>query len=273
MKLLIAGGDARAAYAAAEAYRRALDVSAFGLENSPLDFPRAQPEAFSQADAVLMANPWRTPFPGPFGAPCDVEELAARLRPDARLILPDALQRPASFTRSFRCLSDDESYLLQNARLTAEGALSVLLQRAAFSLQEAKALIIGYGRIGSALSRLLEALGCRVSICARRAQTRRLARENGLGAQDFDLLDDTLPESDLIVNTVPHAVLNETLLSKISRRAVLIDVSSAPYGFSLEQALALGLNASRENNLPGRVCPQTAGCIQLETFLSLISSS
>lgn len=273
MKLLIAGGDARAAYAAAEANRRALDVSAFGLENSPLDFPRAQPEDFSQADAVLMANPWRTPFPGPLGAPCDWEGLIARLRPDAHLILPDALQKPASFARSFRCLSDEESYLLPNARLTAEGALSVLLQRAAFSLQGARALIIGYGRIGSVLAQMLEALGCRVRICARRAQTRRLARQNGLGAQDFDLLGDTLPDCELIVNTVPHAVLNEALLSRISRRAVLIDVASAPYGFSLEQALALGLDASRENNLPGRVCPQTAGRIQLETFLSLISSS
>ena len=57
MKLLIAGGDARAAHAAREAARRGLNVSALGLENSLLDFPRASWDDVSRADAVLMANP------------------------------------------------------------------------------------------------------------------------------------------------------------------------------------------------------------------------
>ena len=101
MKLLIAGGDARAAYAAQEADRRALAVSALGLENSPLDFPRASWEDVSQADAVLMANPWRTPFPGPLGEAIDAAALMNALRPDARLVFPDVLKMPASFTRSW----------------------------------------------------------------------------------------------------------------------------------------------------------------------------
>ena len=119
MKLLIAGGDARAAYAAQEADRRALAVSALGLENSPLDFPRASWEDVSQADAVLMANPWRTPFPGPLGEAIDAAALMNALRPDARLVFPDVLKMPASFTRAHLCLSDGEDYLRKNAVLTA----------------------------------------------------------------------------------------------------------------------------------------------------------
>ena len=53
---------------------------------------------------------------------------------------------------------------------------------------------------------------------------------------------------------------------------MLIDVSSAPYGFSLDDALSLGLNAARENNLPGRYCPLSAGIVQLDTFLELIGA-
>ena len=61
-------------------------------------------------------------------------------------------------------------------------------------------------------------------------------------------------------------------LKLIQKSAVLIDVASAPYGFSLDDALLLGLNAARENNLPGRYCPMSAGIVQLDAFLNLIAS-
>lgn len=258
MKLLIAGGDARAAYAAHEAERRALSVSALGLENSPLSFPRASWEDVSQADAVLMANPWRTPFPGPLGKAIDADALIAALRPGTRLVFPDVLKKPASFARTHLCLSDSEDYLRKNAVLTAEGALHALMSRAAFSLQGARALIIGYGRIGRDTALRLRDLGCTVCACARREESRALGGRLGW--------------AELIVTTVPGRVMEKSDLQLIQKSAVLIDVASAPYGFSLDDALALGLNAARENNLPGRYCPMSAGIVQLNAFLDLIGA-
>ena len=272
MKLLIAGGDARAAYAAQEADRRALAVSALGLENSPLDFPRASWEDVSQADAVLMANPWRTPFPGPLGEAIDAAALMNALRPDARLVFPDVLKMPASFTRAHLCLSDGEDYLRKNAVLTAEGALHALMSRAAFSLQGARALVIGYGRIGRDTALRLRDLGCTVCACARREDSRALARADGLFACGFGALGGRLGWAKLIISTVPGRVMERSELKLIQKSAVLIDVASAPYGFSLDDALLLGLNAARENNLPGRYCPMSAGIVQLDAFLNLIAS-
>lgn len=270
MKLLIAGGDARAAYAAAQGARRGLDISALGLEKSPLSFSRADLSDVSRFDAVLMANPWRSAFPGPLGAPIDSERLIELLRPDAALILPDVLQRPDSFTRPVRCLSDSEAYLLKNARLTAEGTLSLLMNRSERALCTQRALLIGYGRIARALGQLLKGAGCIVCIAARRSEARRLAREDGLVACSINALGDMLPHFDLIVNTAPHQLLDDALLTRLDRECLLIDVASAPYGFSLEAARSLGLQAARENNLPGRCCPQTAGEIQLDAFLELL---
>ncbi len=272
MKLLIAGGDARAAYAAHEAERRALNVSALGLENSPLSFPRASWEDVSQADAVLMANPWRTPFPGPLGKAIDADALINALRPNACLVFPDVLKKPVSFTRPHLCLSDSEDYLRKNATLTAEGALHALMSRAAFSLQGARALIIGYGRIGRDTALRLRDLGCTVCACARREESRALARADGLFACGFGALGGRLGWAELIVTTVPGRVMETGELKLIQKSAVLIDVASAPYGFSLDGALALGLNAARENNLPGRYCPMSAGIVQLNAFLDLIGA-
>lgn len=273
MKLLIAGGDARAAYAAAEAARRGLDIAALGLEKSTLSFPRAELGDAALFDAVLMANPWRSAFPGPLGAPLNADELLSRLRPDAALVLPDALQKPASFTRPMRTLSDSEAYLLKNARLTAEGTLSILMNRSEGALCAQRALILGYGRIGRALGRLLKATGGTVCAATRRSETRRMAREDGLIACGMDALGEVMPHFDLIINTVPHRVIDDDDLTRLDRQCLLIDVASAPYGFSLEKALSLKLQAARENNLPGRCCPQTAGEIQLDTFLELLRTA
>ncbi len=272
MKLLIAGGDARAAHAACEAARRGLDVSALGLENSPLDFPRASWDDVSRADAVLMANPWRTPFPGALGEAIDADALMNALRGDAQLVFPDALNMPASFSRPHLCLSQREDYLRKNAALTAEGALNALMNRAVFSLQNARALVIGYGRIGRGTALRLRDMGCTVCACARREESRALARSDALFACGFGALGGRLGWADLIVSTVPGRVMERSDLRLIRRSAVLIDVSSAPYGFSLDDALSLGLNAARENNLPGRYCPLSAGIVQLDAFLELIGA-
>ena len=272
MKLLIAGGDARAAYAACEAAARGLDVSAFGLDKSPLEFPRALWEDAAKADAVLMANPWRAAFPGPLGDAIDADALINALRPTAQLVFPDVLMRPASFTRPHLCLSDSEDYLRKNAALTAEGTLHALMNRAAFSLQNARALVIGYGRIGRDTALKMRDLGCKVCACARREESRALARADGLFACGFGALGGRLGWADLIVTTVPGRILERSELALIKKSAVLIDVASAPYGFSPEDAQALGLNAARENNLPGRYCPQSAGIVQLDAFLKLVGA-
>lgn len=47
-------------------------------------------------------------------------------------------------------------------------------------------------------------------------------------------------------------------LSRVSRNAVVIDLSGAPYGLDLDAAKRLGLNARRESALPGRYAPESA---------------
>ena len=151
MKLLIAGGDARAAYAAHEAERRALSVSALGLENSPLSFPRASWEDVSQADAVLMANPWRTPFPGPLGKAIDADALIAALRPGTRLVFPDVLKNPPILILDEATSALDsvtEARIQRSFDELAQGRTSLIIAHRLSTIRNAnRILVVENGRI------------------------------------------------------------------------------------------------------------------------------
>ncbi|MCD8117543.1 MAG: hypothetical protein LUE21_10625 [Oscillospiraceae bacterium] len=64
----------------------------------------------------------------------------------------------------------DEIYMIENAALTAEGALELLMRRSSRALMGAEALVAGYGRIGRFLAGMLSSLGVRVTVAARKPE-------------------------------------------------------------------------------------------------------
>lgn len=77
---------------------------------------------------------------------------------------------------SFYDYAKDEALLLQNAELTAEAALALLLERLPGPLAGSRILLCGFGRIGKLLARKLKALGADVTVSARKVQALELAR-------------------------------------------------------------------------------------------------
>ncbi len=157
----------------------------------------------------------------------------------------------------------DEAYLRENAHLTAEGALHAAACRMKRALLGSQCLVIGYGRIGKALTGLLRGLGAGVAVAARREESRREAGENSVPIPFIPIL---LPRMDAVFNTVPAPILTEKELRRVKPGCVLIDLASAPHGIDLEAAEALGLRAFLESGLPGRYCPLSAA----ETLLNYI---
>ena len=88
----------------------------------------------------------------------------------------------------------DETYLLENAKLTAEGAVFFAMQKTSIALRDARCLVIGYGRIGKELTHHLRSFGADVTVAARRPERSRrkqfvdfwnavCLRKNGLGSK------------------------------------------------------------------------------------------
>lgn len=156
---------------------------------------------------------------------------------------------------------EDEAFLLENARLTAEGAVYKAMCALKGAVSRKKCLVIGYGRIGKWLTRMLRGMGCNVTVCARREASRKMAGENSV---DVHQMLEIVGEMDVIFNTVPAVVLTEKELKKVKRNTLLMELASAPYGMDMAAAEKLGLNVQIEGGLPGRYCPRDAAEIWLE---------
>jgi len=148
--------------------------------------------------------------------------------------------------------------LWDNARLTAEGALASAMRASTRALAGMNCMVIGWGRVGRALTEILVALGMRVTVTSRTPGGRNRAVERGAEAADTTRIAGALPGRKLIFNTAPAMVLDGAALDQADPDAMLIDLASPPYGIDLRAAWNRGLRAWREPGLPGRYCPQSA---------------
>jgi dipicolinate synthase subunit A len=168
---------------------------------------------------------------------------------------------------------EDESFLIENAYLTAEAAVIIIMQTSCRSIRSMNIALFGYGRISKFLLYLLRSLGASVSVLARREEALTLARCDGACKTlftDRESISEALETNDLIINTVPNMLLGEDVLKNAKARPTLLDLASLPGGIDIESARALGYRASRELGLPAKYAPRDAGEIVAGTVMSAL---
>lgn len=237
MRIYIAGHGAREAYLTELAQEKGYTVSGEG----PWDF-------------VVLELP-RSEM---------TSELASRLPAGQRIVcgqVSTAFKQTAQ-KEGWRLLEilKDERFTLENAVLSAEGALYFAMRQADFSLCRARCAVIGYGRIGQALTRMLRGLGAQVTVVARRQESRDAAGPNSVGPE---ALGELLAHIQLLFNTVPAPVIGKELLALAPENALLLELASPPYGIDLASAQEMGLRAWLESGIPGRYCPKDAAMAML----------
>lgn len=188
----------------------------------------------------------------------NAEEIMAAFTPGSVLLLCGP-QFPANrrWDLQYINLWEDEILLQENAYLTAQAAVAAAMRRMCM-FSPGTCMVIGYGRIGRALTEILLNLGAQVTVVSRKETKRHQAEEIGAHSCELAQMENALPDQRLIFSTPPAEVLNADQLKQISDQALLIDLASAPFGFDLETARRLGLHAVREPGLPGRYCPLSA---------------
>ncbi len=156
-----------------------------------------------------------------------------------------------------------ETLTLRNAALTAEAAVSLLVESCDGSLLGSRALILGYGRIARALAARLTPFGCAVTVAARRPETRAEAQLSGCTALPFSEID---PGAyDYIINTVPAPLLTAEDFSHIKSGAVFLELATLP-----NSPPAPHIRYIHGAGLPGRCSPKTAGKYIAEELSRLI---
>jgi len=171
-----------------------------------------------------------------------------------------------------RCIDYNslDSYALLNSVPTAEGAIKIAIENTPFTLWKARVLVIGYGRVGKILAHRLSALGCFVTVSARKPVD--FAMNDAFGHQFINTGElNHLPlDYDIIFNTVDFPVISNESLDKTDCKC-MIDLSSKG-GFDLKYAKEIGITAIKAPGLPGIIAVKTAGEILAKTILDLINS-
>ncbi len=163
----------------------------------------------------------------------------------------------------------NEAYVLKNAFLTAEGAVTLLEENTDFSLTHSKILIIGYGRIGKALYKLLSAYGADISVCSRSDVSKAQESFDGCNHIDFESMKKQ-NDFDIIINTVPHIVLTKDELKACKSSVVILDLASFPGGVDTLVAKSLGIRIINGKGMPSVYTCRTAGEIIGEAVLNII---
>lgn len=187
----------------------------------------------------------------------EIEELL-RMLPSGITVVGGNLRHPALAGYKTMDLLQDAGYLAENAAITADCALQVAAPLMETTFADSPALIVGWGRIGKCLARMLKALGADVTVAARKESDRAMLRALGYRAAEPSDLERILPRCRLIFNTAPEMVLDEKALS-FCRRCVKIDLASAPGMAGPDVVWARGL--------PGVYAPESAGKRMAETII------
>lgn len=154
-------------------------------------------------------------------------------------------------------LLQDPYYLAENADITAHCAIKVALRLMPCTLKGCPVLVVGGGRIGTCLARLLKALGAQVCVAVR--QKRALWEVLGYETLPSTDLGYSLGRFRLIFNTVPAPVITEEALPYCREDCIKIELASQP-GIA-------GADVINARGLPNLEAPETSGNLIARTVL------
>ena len=167
--------------------------------------------------------------------------------------------------------SKREEFAVLNAVATAEGAVQVAMEELATTLSGRKILILGAGRIAKVLIDVLSGFHTNITVAARKCSDLAWAKVYGCDSVHIGKIDDRLDSFDLIFNTVPAVVLDQSRLKKISKNCLVIDLASKPGGVDFDTAGMLGVRTIWLLSLPGKVAPVTSGEVIAGTIRNILS--
>lgn len=154
-------------------------------------------------------------------------------------------------------LLQDPLYLAQNANITAHCALRLAMDTLPVTLERCPVLVIGWGRIGKCLSRLLKQVGASVTVAARKETDRAALLSLGYDTLDSTRLEYDLAPYRLICNTVPVPVIRSGDFRR--EDCFLMDLASHK---GIE-----GADVLWARGLPGKYAPESSGELIAQTLL------
>ena len=148
-----------------------------------------------------------------------------------------------------------EELAILNTIATAEGTIKVAIENTDKILQGSRVLILGFGRVAKILASKFSNLSAVVTCSARKISDLAWIEAYGYNSLNInDMLYD-LKDFDIIINTVPHSIINQKELKHMNSNVLLIDLASSPGGIDSKAAKDMGLKFVWALALPRKSCP------------------
>ncbi len=159
---------------------------------------------------------------------------------------------------------DDELFAIENARLTAEGVLSIVIERSPKSFLENNILLLGCGRISKMLAKIFLELHINFAIASFNEssffEAHYFSKNVYLG---YNFLKD-IQKFDIIINTRPFEFFDEKQISKISSNTLFVETASKD---CLNEQLATHFSYIKAPALPQKYCFESASNLLLKKIL------
>ena len=268
-KIAVIGGDKRQVYLARILTKKGYEVTVYGLceraHDERIQEAASLKEATQEVDAAVGPVPFirSGKITGTYEAPdINIETLFDKLPENADFFagnIPDEVRRYAQ-GKGIRAydMMKDELVAARNAVATAEGVVAEAITRSPVNLTKSRCLVLGYGRCGRTLTRLLKSFLCRVLVFEKdmtRAADAFVVTDGIVTETD---LTDAIGNVDFIFNTVPERILPEERLRHVGENTWILDIASVPGGLDYRAAEELSVNAVLLPGLPGRYAPASS---------------
>lgn len=164
----------------------------------------------------------------------------------------------------------NQKLAILNTIATAEGTIKEIIANTQINIHGSKIMILGFGRVGKTLAKKLDGLSAKITIVSKEYE--ELAWAEAYGYQNIQLnkIQNSIKNYDIIVNTIPHIVLQGEILEKVNTNTLLLDLASGDGGIDKKEAQKNNLKLITALGLPGKTAPITTARILKETIYEIL---
>lgn len=271
IKIAVIGGDIRMYYAGKDLESNGAQVCFTGFEK--IGAPSCSEKELSGCSCVLLPVPLTRDSRTLFAPLSDKKILLDKDLPllikskTVFCCMENTLKRFCSIGDSQQIFDyyNAPGFAEKNAVLTADAAVSIIHSETNASLVGKKVLILGYGRVGRECARAVKEDFADIYVGVRRKESELEVIAHGFTPVSSINLEN-MQKYDLIINTVPYTLLNTSVLDKINKSTLIIDLASDGGGTDFKHAEKSGLKAIYAQGLPGKYYPEKAGRIISQTI-------
>lgn len=164
----------------------------------------------------------------------------------------------------------NEKLAILNTIATAEGAIKEIIENMQVNVHGSKIMIFGFGRVGKTLAKKLDGLSAKITVVSNEEEELAWAEVYGYTNMQLNKIEDVIKDYDVIVNTIPHIILQGDILQKINKDTLLLDLASGEGGINKEEAQENKINLIKALGIPGKISPITTAKILKETIYEIL---